>query len=72
MQHENLSIRGMSCEHCVKSVRTALTSLNGVTVKSVTIGSAEIEYDEQNIGRSEIARAIKDAGYAIATGSDER
>ena len=69
MQNEHVSIRGMSCEHCVMSVRKALGRLDGVVVESVQIGSAVIRYDEKKTGRNEIARAIEEAGYEIVAAS---
>jgi copper chaperone len=37
-----LDIDGMSCGHCVKTVRSALEAVSGVEVVDVQIGSAEI------------------------------
>lgn len=37
-----LHIDGMSCGHCVKTVRSALEAVRGVEVVDVQIGSAEI------------------------------
>jgi copper chaperone CopZ len=65
MQQEHFSIRGMSCEHCVMTVRRALSRLDSVIVDSVEIGSADIRYDEKITDRNEIVRAIKEAGYEI-------
>ena len=69
MQQEHISIRGMSCEHCVMSVRKALSKLDGVIVDSVQVGSADIRYDEEKIERNVIARAVEEAGYEVVTAS---
>ena len=37
-----LSITGMTCGHCVMSVKRALGELEGVTVEQVAIGSATV------------------------------
>jgi copper chaperone len=62
MKTEKIQIKGMSCMHCVKAVKDELSKLN-INVKNVSIGSAEVEYDEANIGREEIFKAIEEAGY---------
>ena len=38
MKHIDLAISGMSCGHCVNSVRTALGSVPALEVIGVTIG----------------------------------
>lgn len=50
--------------HCVKEVKNKLSKLN-INVKNVGIGSAEVEYDDANIKREEILKAIKEAGYIV-------
>ncbi len=64
MKSEKIQIKGMSCMHCVKAVKDELSKLN-INVKSVGIGSADIEYDDSNIKREEILKAIKEAGYIV-------
>lgn len=65
MKLEKFKIEGMSCNHCVMAVRKELSKLN-VNVKDVQIGSAEIEYDEKNVTRDQIANIISNAGYRVA------
>ncbi|MGE5848070.1 MAG: heavy-metal-associated domain-containing protein [Ignavibacteria bacterium] len=64
MKSEKIQIKGMSCMHCVKEVKNKLSKLN-INVKNVGIGSAEVEYDDANIKREEILKAIKEAGYIV-------
>jgi copper chaperone len=65
MKLEKFKIEGMSCNHCVMAVRKELSKLN-VNVKDVQIGYAEIEYDEKNVTRDQIANNISNAGYRVA------
>ena len=58
-----LTINGMSCEHCVGQVTKALTGLQGVTVNRIAVGSASVSYDPATITVSTILEAIKKAGY---------
>lgn len=61
-----LRIDGMSCGHCVASVKTALERLDGVTVGHVAIGSASVDYDPAVASQEKIAEAVSDAGYTAA------
>lgn len=65
MKTESVSIKGMSCSHCVMAVKNELSRLP-IAVKNVTIGSAEVEYDENKVSRKEITEAIERAGYEAA------
>ena len=65
MKSEDLKIQGMTCRHCVMSVKKHLERLTGVTVQDVTIGSARVQYDETKVSRQDLARAIAEAGYAL-------
>ena len=60
MTTHSLVIQGMSCQHCVKSVREALARVPGVVRTEVEIGRAEIE------STSEVTRAALVAALAAA------
>jgi len=64
MINEKIKIDGMSCGHCIMAVRKELSRLP-LKIKDVSIGSAEIEYDETKVTSDEIKRAINKAGYSI-------
>jgi copper chaperone CopZ len=63
MKQLNLSIEGMSCDHCLASVRKALASVPGVTVRDVAIGSATVVLDPAQTDVGTIIDAVQDAGY---------
>ena len=63
MERLNLTIEGMTCEHCVRAVRGRLEQTEGVKVDDVTIGSATVEYDPAKTNVDEIETAIADEGY---------
>lgn len=65
MKTDELKIRGMTCGHCVMSVRNELTKLAGVKVEDVQIGKARVQYDESQVKRQDIARAVEEAGYTL-------
>ena len=65
-----LRIDGMSCQHCVNAVFTALTPVPGITSAKVSIGAAEVEHD----GRASVEamrEAISVAGYEVAEAKEE-
>ena len=64
-EKEVVTIEGMSCNHCVKTVTNALSELDGVTVDGVEIGSARITYDPQQITQKAIDQAIDDLGFEV-------
>ena len=62
--HLILRIDGMGCGHCVATVEKALTKLEGVSVRRVQLGAAEIDYDPGRTSFERIREAIDGAGYS--------
>ena len=67
MEHTNLTIEGMTCEHCVRAVRGRLEQTPGVKVGDVQVGSVTIDYDPSKITMDEIEEVIADEGYTVAS-----
>jgi copper chaperone CopZ len=63
MPSVKLNISGMSCGRCVAHVEKALSALPGVTVHTVTIGSAEVEVDAGSAASVSLVEAVRKAGY---------
>jgi len=63
MEPLNLTIEGMSCEHCLRAVRGRLERTPGVAVDNVEIGSATLHYDPAKTSIDDIEDAIADEGY---------
>ncbi len=63
MQTTTLQIDGMSCGHCVGSVKKALAAVDGVTVQALGIGNATVEHDEARISAAQIADVVTASGY---------
>ncbi|OOF36925.1 heavy-metal-associated domain-containing protein [Rodentibacter heidelbergensis] len=64
MQNIRLTITGMHCGGCVKSVTRVLEELEGVEqVKVMLEGYADIQFDENNVSISQLIDAIEDAGF---------
>jgi copper chaperone CopZ len=66
-----LSISGMTCDHCRKSVADALNGVDGVWAASVDLeaGSAEVDYDDTRADAAALIAAVEAAGYSAAAAS---
>jgi copper chaperone CopZ len=53
----------MSCGHCLNAVRNALGKIPGVTIESVTMGRASVQYDPAASNEAQITAAVTAAGY---------
>jgi copper chaperone len=65
MTQLTMDISGMTCGHCVGSVKRALQGLDGVAVEQVAIGTATVRYDADATSPDRIAQAIEDEGYRV-------
>ena len=65
MTELSMQISGMTCGHCVKSVRDALSSIPSVEVEEVAIGSAKVRFDEQKADVAQIAQAVTEEGFLV-------
>jgi copper chaperone len=65
MSTTRLKISGMSCQHCVRTVVSALESVSGVSSASVDLGkgSAVVEYDPAQTNPRALANVVMDEGY---------
>jgi len=61
----HLDIAGMSCGHCVAAVKRQLADLGGVDVRQVTVGAADVVYDDGATSPSAIRQAVEAAGYQV-------
>ncbi|WP_410208078.1 heavy-metal-associated domain-containing protein [Fusobacterium sp.] len=59
-----ITIDGMGCEHCVKSVKEALSSLKNLNIIDIKIGEAAIEIPA-DFDMDLIIEALDDAGYEV-------
>ena len=61
-----LTIEGMSCEHCVKHVSEALEALNGVTSVKVSLeGKNAVILHDGAINFEIFKAAVTEAGYEV-------
>ncbi len=63
MRQATLYIEGMSCGHCLNAVNRALSAVPGVLIDAIRIGRAEVSYNENTTGPSQLEAAVSAAGY---------
>lgn len=59
-----ITIEGMSCQNCVKHVKSALEDMKGLTKIDVEVGKAVVDGDASD---QEIKDAIEDMGYDVTS-----
>jgi copper chaperone len=62
-----LDVDGMSCEHCVNSIKKAVGSIDGVISVDVNLNDKKVivEYDQSKAKVVYIKEAIIDEGYDV-------
>lgn len=65
-----LTVSGMSCQHCVKSIKNAVGSLNGVESVNVDLDSRKVSvvFDDEKVSLQTIKDVIEDQGYEVKGG----
>ena len=58
-----LEVKGMTCEHCVNSVTTALKETDGVTDAEVSLEQSSATVEGESIDISALLAAIEEEGY---------
>jgi copper chaperone CopZ len=64
----HLSVRGMTCGNCARSVERKLSSTPGVTKVDVDLSgaSATVEYDIGLVKPEVLSEAVRSLGYEVA------
>ncbi|MDR3557621.1 MAG: heavy-metal-associated domain-containing protein [Syntrophobacteraceae bacterium] len=63
---KTLKIKGMSCQHCVKSVKKTLEEIDGIANVAVDLAKGEATFEETRPVDNELLREkIKKAGYEL-------
>jgi len=66
-----VTVDGMTCQHCVRAVFTALAAVPGIDRAEVSIGSAVVEHDG-TVTVEQLRDAIAVAGYVVRDGRTNR
>lgn len=61
-----VKVKGMSCQHCVMSIKKALNQLDGIQNVNVDLQKGEVQFDNTKaLAPNQIEKAIQDAGYEV-------
>jgi len=63
----NLTVMGMSCNHCENSIKKAVGALSGVDSVRVDLKGKKVyvEYDPEKVNIDAITETIEDQGYDV-------
>ncbi|HEX2926782.1 MAG TPA: copper chaperone CopZ [Ruminiclostridium sp.] len=63
----DIVVEGMSCSHCVNSIKNAVGALSGVKKVDVDLDTKKvtIEFDPEVVNGKAIKDAIEDQGYDV-------
>lgn len=67
-QNSTLTVGGMSCQHCVRTVKTSVEALKGVDTADVSLEKnlVTVAFDPGLVSLEAIKTAIEDQGYTVA------
>jgi copper chaperone len=61
-----LKVKGMSCQHCVMSVKKALGQVEGIQNVEVDLEKGEVRFENtKSVASNRVEKAIEDAGYVV-------
>lgn len=67
MSVETFTVIGMTCGHCVASVTTEVSKLDGVTKVDVDLASGSVTVESNlPLNPSAFAAAVDEAGFVVA------
>src|SRR4051794_32347603 len=68
----DIPIAGMTCDHCVATVRRALESVPGVRSAAVDLkaGRAEVTLGAGQADRAQLKAAVESVGYSVPENGD--
>jgi copper chaperone len=67
MEKITFNVSGMSCGHCEKAVKGALSELDGVKniVVYLSEGKVEVEFESTNVTVEKLKETIEEQGYEV-------
>ena len=67
MENVRLTVTGMTCANCARSVEKKLTATPGVSKATVNLeaGQAMVEYDPVRVQPEILANAVRQLGYDV-------
>ncbi len=66
MTEKSYTVVGMTCDHCVLSVREEVSEIDGIDAVDVDLMSGRLQVRGENVSDSAVGDAVADAGYEVA------
>jgi copper chaperone len=66
MTQTTYSVAGMTCAHCVLSVREEVSEVAGVSHVDVDLTSGRLTVTGEGVSDAAVAKAVAEAGYEVA------
>ena len=66
MTEKSYTVVGMSCDHCVLSVREEVSEVDGIVAVDVDLASGRLLERGEDVSDAAVGDAVADAGYEIA------
>ncbi len=61
------TVTGMTCGHCVSSVREEVAEIDGVETVDVDLASGRLTVTGTEVAEDAVRRAVADAGYEVSS-----
>ena len=65
-QTRDYTVEGMTCSHCVLSVREEVAEVAGVSAVDVDLASGRMTVTGQDVDDDAVRQAVAEAGYEVA------
>jgi copper chaperone len=65
LQHRSYTVAGMTCDHCVLSVREEVAEIAGVSSVDVELASGRLTVAGYGFSDDAVAAAVAEAGYEV-------
>ncbi len=67
METQTLTVTGMTCEHCVRSVQEEVGAIQGVQRVEVDLSTGAVAvHSDRPVEDAEIEAAVREAGYEVS------
>jgi copper chaperone len=66
VETRDYTVQGMTCAHCVASVREEVSEVVGVCAVDVDLSSGRLTVTGENLDDRAISAAVAEAGYEVA------
>ncbi len=66
MMEKEIKVQGMTCEHCVRTVKNAISSIEGVSKVEVSLSDGRVKiWMDREVPIEDIKKAVEEWGYKV-------